>query len=764
MALTGDNTRNFEEMLKMIPDADGQISVSDYTDVDALLFAEIAGIDIENLAGPYSNAFQYNGDGTVSYHANESFTLPELIKLYESAYDEEALQSNDKYRLLKAMSESPRYKDITFTGFADSKDKTYRDEQGNEYTANYKAVTVEVPDGKIISYAGTGSSIFGWIEDGRMACTNEGIGAQVWGREYAEYMMNRYGADDFSFCGYSKGGNQATYTTAMLFGQYGDRIKKTINIDGPGFSMSRMNLEVNGKSFREILAELYEIGVLVPVATPYTSFVGSLMEDHQNYVYLDADAWLMFVNHDYTYWNMILDENGIPSFQKSDVDMPTEASQAFDKMIEGLLSGMTNEELDHLMDALENLCKRLYIHNTGDMLRFFTSTDNSVSEKLAAVLEIYNDMDESQQDAFDKMLQGLMTDENLETFLIVWRQELETSTSEEARRLAETLKSVEAFYPVIASLLEDLDIKTLLHTARIACGYLEKIGGAGALEDMSAIDIAVSLVDYFMNLRWADKGRVITLIGKSAASIGKDYAKDHPIVTCLATVVIILLSVLPSSNLAAKLIMGVNVGAALIAMLWDEYFDDIIDAAESVVEWSKGMFESIKNEVINAIKALGEALMDLLGNLWDKFLELASWAAEKIGDFIAEFDIQMHEDIQELHVKIDEPIYYTARSIHSVAETRLEMDGDALEDLNGRMIRVASKAARLESLLDSLRWKLQYQETETKDEKKISLAEKYNVNSSSLAVSQASILRAGSDRLSDAAAVLRAMDGKLLRG
>ena len=80
------------------------------------------------------------------------------------------------------------------------------------------------------------------------------------------------------------------------------------------------------------------------------------------------------------------------------------------------------------------------------------------------------------------------------------------------------------------------------------------------------------------------------------------------------------------------------------------------------------------------------------------------------------------------------------------------------------MIRVESKAARLESLLDSLRWKLQYQETETKDEKKISLAEKYNVNSSSLAVSQASILRAGSDRLSDAAAVLRAMDGKLLRG
>ena len=203
MALTGDNTRNFEEMLKMIPDADGQISVSDYTDVDALLFAEIAGIDIENLAGPYSNAFQYNGDGTVSYHANESFTLPELIKLYENAYDEEALQSNDKYRLLKAMSESPRYKDITFTGFADSKDQTYRDEQGNEYTANYKAVTVEVPDGKIISYAGTGSSIFGWIEDGRMACTNEGIGAQVWGKEYAEYMMNRYGADDFSFCGYS---------------------------------------------------------------------------------------------------------------------------------------------------------------------------------------------------------------------------------------------------------------------------------------------------------------------------------------------------------------------------------------------------------------------------------------------------------------------------------------------------------------------------------------------------------------------------------
>lgn len=764
MALTGDNTRNFEEMLSMILDADGQISVSEYTDVDALLFAEIAGIDIEKLAGPYSNAFQYNGDGTVSYHANESFTLPELIRLYENAYAEKALQSNDKYRLLKAMSESPRYKDITFTGFADSKDQTYRDEQGNEYTANYKAVTVEVPDGKIISYAGTGSSIFGWIEDGRMACTNEGIGAQVLGKEYAEYMMHRYNVDDFSFCGYSKGGNQATYTTAMLFGRYGDRIKKTINIDGPGFSMSRMNLEVNGKSFREILEELYEMGILVPVATPYTSFVGSLMENHQNYVYVEADAWLMFVNHDFTYWHMSLDENGVPYFKKMDITMPTEASQAFDKIIDGLLSNMTNEELDYLMDAFEILCNGLGIKSIDAMLSFLTSTDKSVSEKFAAVLEIYNDMDESQQEAFDKMLQGLMTDENLENFLIVWRQELETSSNEDAQNLANTLKNLEAFYPVITSLLEDLDIKTLLHTARIACGYLEKIGGTEALENMSALDIAVSLVDYFMNLRWADKGRVITLIGKSAISIGKDYAKDHPIVACLATVVIILLSNLPSSHLAAKMIMGVNVGAALIAMLWDEYIDDIIDAAESVVEWSKGMFETIKNEVINAIKALGEALLDLLGDLWDKFLEFASWAAEKIGDFIAEFDIQMHEDIQELHVKIDEPIYYTAKCIYSVAETRLEMDEGALEDLNGRMIRVASKAARLEALLDSLRWKLQYQKEETEDEKMISLAEKYSVNGSSLMVNQASILRTGSDRLSDATAVLRAMDGKLLRG
>ena len=44
------------------------------------------------------------------------------------------------------------------------------------------------------------------------------------------------------------------------------------------------------------------------------------------------------------------------------------------------------------------------------------------------------------------------------------------------------------------------------------------------------------------------------------------------------------------------------------------------------------------------------------------------------------------------------------------------------------------------------------------------LAEKYNVGSSALSVNQAGILRAGAARLSDAAAVLRAMDGKLLHG
>ena len=43
------------------------------------------------------------------------------------------------------------------------------------------------------------------------------------------------------------------------------------------------------------------------------------------------------------------------------------------------------------------------------------------------------------------------------------------------------------------------------------------------------------------------------------------------------------------------------------------------------------------------------------------------------------------------------------------------------------------------------------------------LAEKYNVSSGALSVNQAGILRAGAGRLTDAAAALRAMDGRLLR-
>lgn len=765
MALTGDNTRNFEEILKALADADGHVSVSDYTDVDALLFAEISGIDIEKLAGPYSNAFIYNADGTVSYHVDESFTVQELIELYEKVYDADALKNDDKYKLLKAMAESPRYKDISFTGFVNSKDRTYKDEQGDEYTANYKAVTVEVPDGKIISYAGTGASIFSWIEDGRMACADEGIGAQVWGKEYAEYMMNKYGEDDFSFCGYSKGGNQAVYTTAMLFEEYSDRIRKTINIDGPGFSSGRLDLAVNGKSFREILAELYEKGIIIPTATPYTSFVGSLMEDHSKYTYLDADAWLMFLNHDYTYWNVILDENGVPSFRKSDVTMPTEASRAFDRLIDGLLSSLSEEELSHLMNALDSLCMGLGISTVSDMQNFLASENMSTSEKIEEALNVYARMDEEQQAAFNKMLQGLMADENLENFLTAWRKELETSSSEEARNLAETLKSAEPFYPVISSVLEGIDTESLIHAARIACGYLEKIGGAEAFEDMSSLDIAVSIADYFiMDLSWVDKGRIIKIIGKGAADIVTDYAEEHPIIACLAAAVVIFIIVNPVARLAAKVIMGVIAGGALIAMLWDEYGDDIIRMAKSVAEWVGSTFDKIKDAIMSAIEALKNALMSMLENLWNKFLEFLSWAGEEIREFMAQFDTETHEAIKELHVRIAEPICHTAKSVHSVAETRLVLDLNAIDSLSDRMRRAASKAERLESLLDSLRWKLQYQEVETEDEQKISLAEKYKVSSSSLSVNQAGILRAGSARLTDAAVALRAMDAKLLRG
>ena len=763
MALTGDNTRNFEEILEALADADGQVSVSDYTDVDALLFAEISGIDIEKLAGPYSNAFIYNADGTVSYHVDESFTVQELIELYERTYSEDELKNDDKYKLLKAMAESSRYKDISFTGFVNSKDQAYKDEQGNEYIANYKAVTVEVPDGKIISYAGTGASIFSWIEDGRMACADEGIGAQVWGKEYAEYMMNKFGEDDFAFCGYSKGGNQALYTTAMLFEEYSDRIRKTINVDGPGFSEDRLDLDVNGKPFREILAELYEKGIIIPTATPYTSFVGSLMENHLDYVYLDADAWLMFLNHDYTYWNVLLDENGVPSFRKSDVTMPTEASQAFDRVVDGLLSSMSDEELDYLMDALDSLCAGLHIETVTDMQNFLTSENMSIFEKIQAALSVYEDMGEEQQAALNKLLQGLMADENLEDFLTAWRKELETSTSAEARNIADMLQKVEPYYPVIASVLEGMDTETLLHAARIVCGYLEKIGGVESFENMSSLDIAVSIVDYFMDLSWIDKGKTIVIIGKGVLDIAADYAKEHPIIACLAAAVVIFIIVNPAARLVAKIILGVIAGVALIAMLWDEYGDDIICMAQSVDEWVGNAFDKIRDEIMSAIEALRNALMDILENLWNKFLDLLSWAGNEVKEFMAQFDTETHKEIKELHVRINEPIYYTAKSIHSAAETRLELDLNAIDSLSSRMNRAASKAARLESLLDSLRWKLQYQEVETEDEKKISLAEKYNVSSGSLSVNQAGILKAGAGRLTDAAAVLRAMDGRLLR-
>ena len=768
MALTGDGDKNFNEILEALFQADGQVSVSDYTDVDALIFAEISGIDIEMLAGgPYNSFRNTDADGMHYFAPEESFSVQYLIYLYELRYSEKELEANDKYKLLNAMAESPRYKDISFTGFVNTEDQTYTDDQGNEYTANYKAVTVEVPDGKIISYAGTGASIFSWIEDGRMAYAEEGIGAQVWGAEYAEYMMNQYSADDFSFCGYSKGGNQAIYTTAMLFEEYGDRIGKTINIDGPGFSADRLDIEVNGKTFWQILEELYEQGIIIPTFTPYTSFVGSLMTDHQEYVYVDADSWMMFINHDYMYWNVILDENGVPTFKKADITMPTEASQAFDKVIDGLLTGMSDKELDSLMDALEEICHSVGISTVADMQSYFDSEKLSAEEiliNISKIAEAFEDLDDEKQESFTKMLQCIMKDNNLEEFLIAWRKELETSTAEGAVNTAAALGRAEPYYPLIASVLEGLDMTKLIPALGIIAEYLKQIGGIDGLSEMSSADIASSIMDYFMALDWEDKKIVISLIGHAVADAAKYYAQEHPVIACLAAAVIITIIINPAARLAAGIIMGVIAGAALIEILWNEYGDDIVRMAQSVVEWAGDVFDQIKDAVMSAIEALKNALMNMLENLWNKFLELLSWAGEEIREFMAQFDTETHKAIKELHVRMNEPVYHTVKSICSAAETRLELDLNAIDSLSGRMSRTASKAARLESLLDSLRWKLQYQEVETEDEKKISLAEKYNVGSSALSVNQAGILRAGAARLSDAAAVLRAMDGKLLHG
>ncbi len=186
--------------------------VEPFNDVDALLFAEMAYINLSEITND------------VSFTKLRYVEIESLKKTYLGSYD----AINNK-KLLDSIKDSERYGDVQI-GLCQSVDDTEKEIQ-------FSAVTFILPDGTgYIAYRGTDVSINGIKEDLLIAYTDR-IPGNVLASKYlieaAEHLDGKY-----YIGGHSKGGNLAVYAGINASKALAKRILHVYSFDGPGSQQS----------------------------------------------------------------------------------------------------------------------------------------------------------------------------------------------------------------------------------------------------------------------------------------------------------------------------------------------------------------------------------------------------------------------------------------------------------------------------------------------------------------------------------------------
>lgn len=198
----------------------------------------------------------------------------------------------------------------------------------------YAAETFRLPDGMLVlAFRGTDDSLVGWKEDFNMAYQYP-VPAQ---RQAADYLEDVAGLWDgpLVLAGHSKGGNLAVYAAMNAPDKVKDRITHIYSFDSPGFTQD--------------VVRSYEYATIVDRITkvvPEASIIGMILEysrrEHLMVVRSDAEG---LGQHSCFSWLMDGDR-----FELAD-DL-SEHSRTFNGAINSWLTGMTQRQREHAVDAL----------------------------------------------------------------------------------------------------------------------------------------------------------------------------------------------------------------------------------------------------------------------------------------------------------------------------------------------------------------------------------------------------------------------------
>ncbi len=283
-----------------------------FNEVDALLFAELAYVNLENLIPSYLNPqekiLMKDMEFSVDWH-----TL--TVGSVDAPFNK---------KMIKGMRNSKRFGEV-YAGLACSKFSETKSLQ-------FAAYTFFLPDGTmILSYRGTDTTLVGWKED-FLLTYKETIPSQDEALRYANMALKEYPDRPFMTLGHSKGGNLACYAALNINDKDFHHLINAYSFDGPGFPRIPKHWEKRKSKIIKFMTRNDIIGAFY-----------NLVEEPE----IVPSSGLLLGGHDPFYWSVNRKQ---PSFRRA--KKRSQASLIAERTLMKWLSSLEEDQLVAATEAI----------------------------------------------------------------------------------------------------------------------------------------------------------------------------------------------------------------------------------------------------------------------------------------------------------------------------------------------------------------------------------------------------------------------------
>lgn len=358
------NSNNGSDLATYIANNTEPLTEQNYTDIDALVFAELS----------YAR-FEDNDNITPNMSVSEF--AAELLRTEEPS-------KTDLIIFLKNVAQSDRYAGCTIMDcVAENSD------------SQWAALTIQMekgnPDAEIIAMRGTNGTTLGWTEDFELFYDNDGTRAQ---QLSADYLSRHADAERIYMTGHSKGGNDVISAYMMNESAIRDKVCRVNNFDGPGVNPDYVSYDAEyAIAYEELQEKLYNV-------YPSNSIIGRLLIDNP------GDSTYIECNTEGHVEIPLLGEHDPFSFQINEQGMfvtkkPSVISDYINTFVDEAMNSLSFEERRDIVDVLIAFGVPALIAKDENGNPYIQS-----EHKLQKALEIWNHCSKRQKESVRNLIVG----------------------------------------------------------------------------------------------------------------------------------------------------------------------------------------------------------------------------------------------------------------------------------------------------------------------------------------------------------------------